>query len=98
MVRGVGRQIQKLASSLLDELLYLLWSVRSELVHHHYLPRFQGGSQQALHIGFEHSGGGGPFHGHGWSHPLSVKAREQRGVLALRFLGISKNARSPMGE
>ena len=61
--------------------LGLCGPVRSKVVHNHDLTGLQGGSQQALGVGLEHSGGG-PLHGHGWSHPSGMEARKQRGVLA----------------
>src|SRR3712207_5829926 len=42
----------------------------------------QARSEQALHVGLEHSRGGCPFHGHRWPHPFSMETRKQRRVLA----------------
>ena len=49
----VGRQVEKRAASLLDELAHPRTFVRREVVHHHYLPRFQFGSKAPLHISLE---------------------------------------------
>src|SRR5215210_7830099 len=81
-IRGVGRQVDEITPSVLDELLYPPRAVRSEPVHHHYLPRAQGGGEYPLHVGFEHADGRSPFHGHGWPHPFRMKARQERRVRA----------------
>ena len=82
-VGGVGWQVDELASPRLDELPYPLWPVSPKVVHHHNLTRMEGGSQQALDVGLEHSGGGRSFHRQRRSHPFRVKARKERdGVLA----------------
>jgi hypothetical protein len=59
-----------------------LASMSSEVIHHHYLPGVQRSGQQAFHIRFEDSGGSRSSHGHGRSHPLRIKARKERCVLA----------------
>jgi hypothetical protein len=82
VVRGVGWQVDELASPLFYEFPHLPWPVCSEIVHHHDLPWLEGGSQQALHVSLEHSSIGRSFHGQRRSHPFSIDAREQRGVLA----------------
>src|SRR5918994_4673725 len=73
-IRRVGRQLDELTPSALDELLYPPRAVCSESVHHHYLSRAQGRGEYPLHAGFEYADGLGPFHGHGWPHPLGMKA------------------------
>ena len=59
-VRGVGWQVHKLSSSLLDQLLDPLALVSGEVVHHHELPGPQAWSKYPLYIGLEDRSGGGP--------------------------------------
>ena len=80
MKRAVGRQEEQLAASLFDQLPHPLWSVRPEVVHHHYLTKSESRPQKVLYIDFEDLTGGRPLNGHGRSHTLEVKARYQRGV------------------
>jgi hypothetical protein len=50
----VGRQVEKLASLLLDQLAHPPALVHREVVHHHDLPRPERGRQHPLQISFEH--------------------------------------------
>src|SRR4028118_1138799 len=75
---AIGRQEEQLAASLFDQLPHPLWSVCPEVVHHHYLTKSQSRPQKVLYIDFEDLAGGRPFHGHGRSHTLRVKACYQR--------------------
>src|SRR5918994_7130068 len=73
----VGRQVEKRAASLLDELAHPRTFVRREVVHHHYLPRLQFGSKDPLHVGFEDRLRGRTFHRQRRPHPRAGHARKQ---------------------
>src|SRR3712207_2893430 len=62
IVRRVGRQVQKLAASLFDQLSYPIGLVCRQVVHHHNPPSLQLRSEEVLYVGLEHFGGGGPLH------------------------------------
>src|SRR5918992_4419253 len=76
----VGRQVEKRAASLLDELAHPRTFVRREVVHHHYLPRLQFGSKDPLHIGLEDGLRGCTLHRQRRPDPREDHARQERDV------------------
>src|ERR687894_2058793 len=75
-VWGGRWQVEKLATSSVDELPDPTALVGGEVVHHHFLSRRKGGSQDSLHVGLEDSLRGRSLHRERRPHPLKSHARE----------------------
>src|SRR5829696_3223885 len=69
VVRRVGRQVDELASLLLDELSYPLGSMCPQVIHDHYLPFLQHRREHLLYVGLEETGRGRSLYGQRRSHP-----------------------------
>src|SRR5918999_890964 len=71
-VRRVGGHEHQLCSPRFDELPYLLWPVRSEVVHHHHLSLTKGRSQKVLDVELEGFSVCGSLKAHRLSHPMQT--------------------------
>src|SRR3954447_13927603 len=76
-----GRQEEHLAASPLYNLAHLLALVGRQVVHHHHLPRPQGGCQDPLYVRLKHRLVRPALHRQGRPHALRTHARQERLVL-----------------
>src|SRR5215218_8167838 len=94
VVRRVGRQVQELASTLLDELAHFLPLVGREVVHHHYLSRGEARAKRLLQVGLEDDPRGRPLHRHRRAPALPLRLESSVTFLP-QLRGAKQNARSP---